>query len=148
MTLMQHELFPSNQFTDPELLKEFVLAGRAKITVRSNRSLKHFTYKIKKERDKKIWYVSRLSSHEYIYLGTIFEDFSFRATRKTLASEATSEQFIAFDWLMGHLNRKYMPKDITVFHEGRCGMCGIELTDPISIKEGYGPDCRKKRLHV
>lgn len=130
-------------------IKEFILAGRAKFTIRSEKTGKHYTYKVKKEKDGKVWYVSRLTANnDYMYLGSIFqeEDMQFRTTRKTSTYSHYSEGWTAFDWLWKYLRKDLMPPNLSFFHAGRCGMCGLELTDPVSIKEGYGPDCRKKRL--
>lgn len=144
--MSQQSLFPDNQFRDPTVLKEFILAGKAKITVRSERTLKHFTYKITRDKDSPIQYVKRLVAEgNYVFIG-IIEDNAFRHTRKHEWHRHT-EQFKGFQYLWKYVSRNIMPTDVTVFHEGRCGMCGLALTDPISIKEGYGPDCRKKRLN-
>lgn len=127
---------------------EFVLAGKAKITLRSEKTGKHYTFKIRKS-DGESWFVSRLTGGNcYRYLGTIFPD-GFRSTRKSehLKYHWLRESFEAFDWFWRRLNAdQQIPADVTLFHAGRCGMCGLELTDPVSVKEGYGPDCRKKRL--
>lgn len=132
-----------------ELVYEFILAGNAKFSIKSNRTGRHFTYKVRKDKDTGIWYISRLTSdNEYLYLGAIFQDdMLFRATRRTGVKERQSEAFRSFDWFWLILNRdKAVPEGVTFYHAGRCGMCGLELTDPASIKEGYGPDCAKKRL--
>jgi hypothetical protein len=128
-------------------IKAFILSGNAKITVQSQKSKKHFTYKIRKDKDAAVWYVHRLttSNSYYQYLGTIFDGLVFRPTRKTSPSVMMTDHFIAFNWLWEQIEVKNrMPPNTKVFHEGRCGMCGIELTDPVSIKAGYGPECRKK----
>lgn len=129
---------------------DFILAGKAKITIRSEKTGKHYTYKIRKERESDHWFVSRLSRNEtYYYLGTIFSGMNYRATRRSEFKKRTwlRESHEAFEWFWAKLYAsKRLPQGVAVFHAGRCGMCGIELTDPVSIKEGYGPDCRKKRL--
>ena len=32
--------------------------------------------------------------------------------------------------------------------QGRCAVCGRRLTDPLSVGEGIGPDCKAKRRHA
>lgn len=148
----QMELFKalppdSHRFTDPEKLKEFILAGKAKVTLQSQKTYKHFTYKIKKS-DGLLWWVSRLGSEDvgYIYLGTIRGD-SFSRTKKTLDKDFLSDQFRVWNWFWTYLTlSKGIPNKLHVYHEGRCGMCGLELTDPLSIQLGYGPDCRRKKF--
>ena len=142
----QGNLFPDNQFRDAPTLREFMLAGKAKITVRSEKTLKHFTYKIRKDKDSEKRFVHRLvADNNYVYIGTVFEDGHFNWTKRS-AHHRSSDAYKGFEWLWSRVGQGILPRDVTVFHEGRCGMCGLELTDPISIKEGYGPDCRKKRL--
>lgn len=126
---------------------KFILAGKAKITLRSIKTGKHYTYKIKKG-EGAFWYVSRLTANnDYLYLGTIFDTTVFRTTRKTSGYAHYSEGWTAFDWFWRRLiEDQAIPPGVELYHAGRCGMCGLELTDPVSIKEGYGPDCRKKEL--
>lgn len=144
--------FPA--FKDVTMLRDFMYAGKAKLSIRSEKTGKHFTYKIRKAPNAPdTWFVWRLVKAGYIYLGTIFPSDeqiphkSFRATRKTLPIIRTDPAYEGFVWFfrkMEELND--IPPNVTVYHEGKCGMCGIELTDPISIAEGYGPTCRKRRL--
>lgn len=133
---------------DAHAAVEFVLAGKAKITLRSEKTGKHYTYKIKKG-DADVWFVSRLTADNcYRYLGTIFPD-EFRSTRKSdhLKYHWLKESFDAFDWFWRRLNQdQKIPDGVKLFHAGRCAACGLELTDPTSIKIGFGPDCAKKRL--
>lgn len=132
-------------------MREFILAGRAKFTIRSDRTGKHYTFKVKKDRDSRVWYVSKLTTgSHYLYLGSIFgeEEFNFRMTKKSTPHADKMEAWKAFDWLWDYLKREEAPPQLTFLHMGKCGMCGIELSDPVSIKEGYGPDCRKKRTRV
>jgi len=148
--MTQLTMLPENVFTDPWKLREFILAGNAKITLRSEKTLKHYTYKIRKAKDGDIWFVSRLSSDsKYIYLGSITkhdEHFVFDRTRNSVTHRWLAESFDAFKWFWKVLREDRLPATATVWHEGRCGMCGKELTDPVSIKNGYGPDCSKMRL--
>ena len=144
--MTQLSLYPDHQFYEFWRMKEFILAGKAKITLRSEKTLIHHTYKIKKGAEN-VWFVSRLGANgHYLYLGTIFPE-GFTATRKTCSYAKFHPGFAAFAWFWRWVGeREQMPPNVTVYHEGKCGMCGLPLTDPVSVKEGYGPECRKKRL--
>lgn len=136
----------NNTAEDPHKVRDFLLAGNAKFTIKSKKTGKHYTYRIKRG-DKEVWFVSRLGmDNNYIYQGTIFPDTGFTATRKTCNYARYSEGFEVFKWFWERLETKGLHPLVEFYHAGRCGMCGIELTDPVSIKEGYGPECRKKRL--
>lgn len=140
---------PETTLTKIETLEEvveFLTAGKAKFTIRSHRSGQHFTYKIVKVSDQQMYYVSRLGAdNNYIYMGVIWADSKFTATRKT-SSYARQYGWTAFEWLWEKLQSGILPEGVTIYHVGRCGMCGLELTDPVSIKQGYGPECQKKRV--
>lgn len=133
-------------FTEYDFAREFILAGNAKVTLQSHMTKEHFTYKVKKG-DGEVWFVSRLTSaNDYIYLGTIFPD-GFTATRRTGPQARGSLHFIAWDWFWNIFDKqRRIPNGVSIYHEGRCGACGMELTDPISIQQGYGPECQKKRM--
>lgn len=36
-----------------------------------------------------------------------------------------------------------LPQKMAVYHSGRCGSCGRELTTPESIRRGLGKKCAK-----
>jgi hypothetical protein len=126
----------------------FIKAGKAIFTLENKNSGNRFTYKVKKLKDKDIWFVSVLNGpdnyHNYHYLGTIFGQ-EFRATGKSRISvDALSHK--AFKWLNSMLNvNKPMPDGVYIYHEGRCGRCGKRLTVPSSILSGFGPECVKKQ---
>lgn len=136
----------THRLVDPQRVKEFVLAGNCKITLQSVKTTRHYTYKIKRG-DGELWFVSRLSDEGYIYLGTIRADKSFSFTRNTPHLEIGGTYLKVFNWFWYRLqSRGSLHPKLAIFHEGRCGACGKELTDPVSIKEGYGPDCRRKKF--
>ena len=150
--MSQIELFKalppeSHRFSDAGRLMEFILAGKAKITLQSQRTHKHYTHKIKRG-DSARWFVSRLGPEDvgYIYLGTI-KGQDFYRTKATEDKDFLSEQYRVWNWFWSYITMsKRIPPKLHVYHEGRCGACGLELTDPLSISLGYGPDCRKKIL--
>ena len=123
----------------------FITAGKSVATIKSVKTGKHFTYKIKKLEDKNIKFVSVLfdpSSKRYQYIGTIRENGSFSLTRGSKCDE-NAISFKAFNWAWEHIRNMSMPSDLEVWHEGKCGKCGRQLTDPESIELGIGPICRK-----
>lgn len=134
-------------FSSYEKVKAYMLAGKAKLTIRSEKTGKHFTYKIRVSPDNpEMFFVQGLRARDYYeYLGIIKEG-KFFSTRKTTAITRLDPIFTVFLWFHDFCNRKgELPKDLTVFHEGVCGTCGRTLTDPESILSGFGPECRKRR---
>lgn len=138
-------------FDDYLQLRQFIQAGKAKITIKSKKTGKHFTYQIQESRDGR-WFVRTLTSGEdpWLYLGTIWSNRRFGFTKASPHNAQQLEAYKAFDWLWSHeLCYKFRIHDsLEVYHEGECGMCGGPLTNPDSIERGYGPDCWKKRIKI
>ena len=77
-----------------------------------------------------------------MFLGTI-RDYGFRHSKKSKISN-DAKSAIVFDYVFHHLGMKTLNTSIEIFHDGRCGRCGRQLTDPTSVETGLGPYCRKK----
>lgn len=123
--------------------KTFIKAGKAIFTIKSIKTGKHLTFKVKKHQEKDIWFVSVLSGPDnesnYSYMGTIFGN-DFRLTRNSKIGKDTVS-FKAFNWMWNILKKNETPKDMEFYHEGFCGRCGRKLTVPESIESGFGPEC-------
>jgi len=131
---------------DTEKALEFMLAGNATFTIRSMKTGARYTYKVQqpKEGDTR-WFVKLLTGPEntsdYKYLGMIDNaDKKFRLTGKsTMKSDSLPVK--AFDWFFSLLVKHIEPKNVEIWHAGRCGRCGRVLTVPESVELGLGPEC-------
>jgi hypothetical protein len=126
-------------------VKAYVLAGKATVTLESEITGAHFTYKVRaKEIDanKKLYFVHLLVNGDmYVYLGT-FDGYRFKSTAKSRISQ-DAPSFKAFNYLVTNYITGFAPNEnMHVFHNGCCARCGRELTDPESIRCGLGPVCR------
>lgn len=140
------------RFGEGGTAKEFALAGRARLTLVSEKTGTRFTYRISKptsrgEGETTPWFVALLSGSDnesdFEYLGTIFHDGAYRHGRKSrIGSEAPSAR--AFAWAWKYLTRGELPPNCEVWHEGRCGCCGRALTVPESVASGFGPVCGRR----
>lgn len=148
----------AGQFTDAVALRSFLLAGRAILTVRSRASGVRFTLKFTRpdpKRDERprageppVW-VSVLTGPDngadYAYLGTVWPQAGalvYRlGTKSRIDADAPSQR--AVRWFLGLLQRNpdLLFEQADVWHEGRCGRCGRQLTVPESIVSGFGPEC-------
>jgi hypothetical protein len=134
---------------DGQIARTFALAGDARLTLVSEKTGVRFTYRVTCKRDDKgainsPHFVALLTgadnNSDYSFLGTIFDNTSYRHGRKSRVSpEAPSAK--GFAWAWSFLVRGELPPACEVWHEGRCGKCGRALTDPESIKTGLGPVC-------
>lgn len=127
---MNPEQFTPAQVTSP---KDFILAGNAYFTLRSEKTGTRYTYAVSKadaEPGKpEVWFVGLLTgpdnTGDYSYLGIS-------------RMNADSLPVKAFTWTWEHLGNLH---GVEVWHEGRCGRCGRRLTVPESIQQGFGPEC-------
>lgn len=139
--------------------KEFVLAGKATITIENDASWasqnghpSHWTYKVSKKESNQggdIYFVSLLTGHDnessYSYLGILDKTTAdVRLTAKSKVNDTATSYKVLKRVL--NLVWKNETKGITdagfeVHHSGRCGACGRKLTHPESIKTGFGPEC-------
>lgn len=137
--------------TDPALVKQFLLAGDAYITLKSQLSGQHYTYQVTKAKQQGIpafdaaekWFVRVLANgDEYIYVGMIdpIRAPNLRLTKASKMDEGSSA-VKAFRYFYGHLMQGRIAPQLEVRHDGRCGRCGRQLTHPESIDLGIGPDC-------
>jgi hypothetical protein len=131
----------------------FALAGNARMTLRSQATGNHYSYRVQCPKDdegnldKSIHFVKVLcgpdNESDYRYIGYVKNERFFHGGAKSFASKE-AQSVIAFGWALKHLTDLEIPKGLEVFHEGRCGRCGLALTVPASIQSGLGPVCRGK----
>ena len=123
--------------------KEFMLAGNATMTLKSERTTNRFTYRIRASEDGKVHFVALLRGSDnesnFQYLGFI-RDRAYSHGRKSKIGE-TAPAAMAFSWFHANLQTGRLPQEVQVWHEGRCGRCARKLTVPESIERGFGPEC-------
>lgn len=134
----------------PQYRRPYFLSGDATTTIVSRRTGTRFTYRIERAparagqpADRVPHFVAVLTGPEngsdYTFLGTIFADGNFRrGPTSSIAPDAPSA--LAFAWAWRHLDDD-KALELVVYHSGRCGRCGRELTTPESIERGLGPVC-------
>ena len=128
--------------------KAYILAGRAILTVKSERSGNHFTYKVKAANDtKNAYFVSvKNSSDGFLYMGMLksfMGNWDFILTPKSKVGKDASS-FKVFKYIVDrYINAYYPHNEMTLLHSGKCAKCGRELTEPDSLRIGLGPVCRQ-----
>lgn len=139
--------------TNPVDVRTYILHGRGEITLRSRKTGKHFTYRVRLPRNadpddpRAPRFVSVLAgpdnTQSYVYLATIFDQQRLVLTQKSrFTPEATTWR--AFNWLWHDLSEDSLHPSVEVWHNGKCCRCGRKLTDPTSIATGIGPVCAEK----
>lgn len=130
-----------------ENIKSFLLSGKAKFTVESLKTNKHYTYRVVKCDDKDMYFVSVNTEYEaYMFIGNMWADtdltdFKFMKSKK-LREDSDPQSVVVFKFIIERYLMSDNPhKDIVFYHHGKCGRCGRKLTTPESIKLGLGPYC-------
>lgn len=128
-----------------ETFNNFLLAGRAVFTVVSKKSGEHLTYKVradKKDPEHRHYVQVAKGYNDFIYIGWIKDQHTFSLSANSKASwDALSVR--TFNWIFANRKEDKLLEQATLMHEGKCGRCGRNLTDPISISLGLGSECRK-----
>lgn len=133
---------------DASNAKNYILGGRAVVTIQSGKTGKHFTYKFKKHSDKDLFFVKLLvgddNNKDYRYVGCYFADtghLHLVKPYKDTPELSHPASIRALSFLMRNLETLH--PQLHVYHSGRCARCGRLLTTPESIKKGLGPECER-----
>lgn len=134
----------------PELSSKFLLAGRALFTVQNTKG-EHYTYKVRKKesvyqgKPSVGFFVSVKASggvYPYRYVGMLNETLgTIKCTAKSEYLPGTKEYDVVAWACQAVLNSRMIPANYKVFHAGKCGRCGRNLTDETSVNRGIGPEC-------
>ena len=130
-------------------VKPYVLAGNATFTLQSGETNEHFTYKMVRDKNNADLYRVRLLSgddntSDYNYVGCYYRSTShlhLLSIWRTKPSWANPPAIRAITYFLQHLDN--LPRNLYVYHTGRCARCGRLLTTPDSLISGYGPQCRE-----
>lgn len=144
---------PHDHFINALDVRQYVLAGNATFTIKSEMTGTHYTFRVRQAEDDKgkptaLWFVQMLTGpdneSDYHYMGIFAgKDEDFRLTQKSRYTEE-SVPVKAMRYFWRHIQKGHLPPHCTVRHEGACGRCGRKLTVPESIDSGLGPDCRRQ----
>jgi len=141
-------------FDCAEDVKRFITGGNARLTVRSKKTGKHYTYKISQgwdhdtnKRDYSTpYFVSVLcgpdNESDYMYIGFIPQAIEFKLVAGNKGKPG-ADSYKALSWVLKHLNKGEIHDQLEISHEGSCCRCGRTLTHPDSIASGIGPECSK-----
>jgi len=111
-------------------------------TIRSKKTGKDFTYKIKRNFFNGNWYTHIYVEQNYLsfkHIGTYFRGRIYKRGSEVNTPSAIGISFILFKVEQKHF--KWIDKQADIMHEGKCLLCGRTLTDAESIEKGFGPVC-------
>lgn len=133
-------------FTEAKQITDFLFAGNATVTLESTKTSSHYTFKVRKPKDKDVYFISVLTGpnneSDYTYIGIMKQGMLATTAKSKMTPDSIPVR--AFNYMMTALNADMIAKDLKVMHDGNCGRCHRTLTTPESLRNGIGPECIKK----
>jgi hypothetical protein len=135
---------------DAAAVTRFALAGKATLTLVSEKTGARFTYRISANNDGTCHFVALLNGpdneSDYKYLGRISRGIFWQGRKVPRAGDISADapSAKAFAWAWRAFMKGAMPDHLEVWHESHCGRCGRRLTVPSSVSQGFGPECINK----
>jgi len=133
-----------------EIIRQFIIGGKANFTVKSLVSGKHLIFKISKAKDSNTKYFVSIDTHydKFMCIGLLYcsqniDNFVFKKSSKMKDEDAISVKTIKFI-VDNYINNNNPHKMLEFYHHGKCARCGRKLTTPHSIEIGIGPECLKR----
>lgn len=138
------------KLTDPQAIRDFILAGDALFTVENTNTGNRYTYKVQAPDRTSPWrFVKVLTRSEnedeenYSYIGAMYDGNHLTRT-KAVHISPDAQSVRAFTWLWERIRvGKGLPEQVEFWHAGKCGRCGRTLTVPSSVESGIGPECER-----
>ena len=131
--------------TTVDEVKKFCFGGHAHFTLESKATGQHYTFEISKRKfgEKEFWFAAVMTNgDQYTYIGKLAGKRNIQFTAKSRLTE-DAPAVKALVWFLRALAAGVIPNSVVVYHSGKCGCCGRELTDPESVRLGLGPVCRE-----
>lgn len=127
-----------SSISDNASIRRYIEGGRGSFTLEGRD--RHFTFRLLKGR---YIYVLTKPPDGFTYLGLLTDAKTTTLTKASKVNE-DSQVWRAFTWFAHRLYNDLPLDEMKFYHEGKCGLCGKPLTNPASIRAGFGPDCREK----
>lgn len=119
---------------DADLVRRFILSGRARFTLIDERTGGRWAFKISKSSTKlNVWLANyRVRSDRFFYMGQIHQGLSGKLllvrTHNSLLAN-WNPKWVDLERLITGLNNNCIPAGMQIWHEGRCGKCNRVLVD-------------------
>lgn len=129
---------------DREDALRYVAGGRGGFTLTSVRTGRRYSYRMWRMRDGSVHVSVRLERvwREVCRLDTAGH---YRIARGALPREHEAARGFQWFWQVA-LQSDAAFRQVTVTHDGRCGVCGRRLDTPESVARGLGPVCAGRPL--
>jgi hypothetical protein len=134
------------QITNPEDIRNYCLAGRAHLTLKSLDTRKGLRYRISGVEEPRgvdsLYFVGYWYTGQYNYIGVIRNN-NFEHTRKSIV-DPSDTIFLIFSMFWKELMEKNrLDPCVEFYHEDKCGRCGQPIWLPESIARGIGKGCQE-----
>jgi hypothetical protein len=136
---------------NPIKVKDYIVgAKKCKLTIENIHTNNYFVYKIKRVKRTDITYQAIFTQdpkdeRQWLYIGALFDNgdrFRFSLVKQNRDIIKSFKATIIFEAIIARYINSLKPfRDIAIYHNGYCCMCGKPLTTPESIECGIGPKC-------
>lgn len=138
-----------SSLADVDEVRRFCFGGHTHFTLESKATGRRYTFEISRREfgGKEFWLAAVMTNgDQYTYIGKVVSNKYIQFTGKSrLTDEAPAVK--ALTWFLRSLAAGKIPNTVVVYHSGRCGCCGRDLTDSESVRCGIGPVCRESNHH-
>jgi hypothetical protein len=131
----------------------FIFGGKSFVTFLNTSTENRFTYKVVKHKIYDLYFVNVLTNPDtYTFIGSVKNNVYKHSIKSHIKQDSQSVK--VFTYVIDKLQKNQLSELIEIYHDGKCGKCGRQLTVPESIETGFGPECFKtinkveKRNHL
>jgi hypothetical protein len=128
---------------------KFITGGNATFTCLNTKTGNRFTYNVrvlkKSLKTTPLFFVRVLTSPDvYQFVGSVTKNRYKHSVKSGISESAQSVK--VFNYVLNKLSNSLLDEFIEIWHEGKCGKCGRQLTVPDSIESGFGPECIRSMM--
>lgn len=128
----------------------FIMAGNSMFTFKVDKLNVRFTYKVLKTKhdENKFWVFvltgpdNRFDYTKFGVIKKVFNQYVFERITSSRIKE-DSKSFLTFVWGFKLVKRGTEAENLEIWNTGRCCKCGAKLTNPQSVEDGIGPECKR-----
>jgi hypothetical protein len=138
------EKFKLQILSTPEIIKEYILAGKATFKIENSKTNNNFIYKFKQAQGRPHVYwvyvmVIENGMMHYVYIGGWSKKQGYLHAESSIIS-IDDQRVLAIDYYVKKLFGDGLSDNFKTYHLSKCGRCGRPLTDS---ETGIGPECTK-----
>lgn len=125
----------------------FIFGGNSEFSIQNLDNGVVYRYLVKKAKDSEsMYFVYVQDGRNWSYAGYLrrYKDGSYKYDAGNKGNYAAGEAPIRGLLFALRYHNSILPKPMSMYHHGKCALCGRELKDRESVYRGFGPECWKR----